>query len=300
MTEAEHRGRPPAQDVFAEYRSLLFTVAYEITSSAADAEDVVQDAYLRWHQIDQDTVDNPRAYLVKISTRQALNKLRTTSRRRETYVGPWLPEPLLTTADIADDVVLAEAVCTAMLVVLDTLGPTERAVFVLHEVFGLSHPEIAEAIGKTPAAVRQIAHRSRSHVQARRPRKDRSDAQERIKVLTRFQQAMESGDLQALMDVMAPDVVLISDGGGVRSAALRPIVGPDKAARFLLAVTEKLTGLRFGPAMVNGELGTLAYVDDVIDSVGSVDIVDGRVTALYLSRNPAKLTGLTGPHPLHR
>ncbi|MEK8110232.1 sigma-70 family RNA polymerase sigma factor [Micromonospora sp. M12] len=158
-----------AVEAFVTHRNLLFTVAYEMLGSAADAEDVLQETWLRWADADLAAVRDQRAYLVRITTRQALNRLRTVGRRRESYVGPWLPEPLLTAPDVADDVELAESVSMAMLLVLETLAPTERAVFVLREVFALSYDEIAEAVDKSPAAVRQIAHRARAHVAARRP-----------------------------------------------------------------------------------------------------------------------------------
>jgi len=202
-------------DPFAEHRDLLFTVAYEMLGSAADAEDVVQEAWLRWREVDPEKVDNPRAYAVRIVTRLALNQMRTLSRRREAYVGPWLPEPLLTEPDVADDVVLSESVSLAMLVVMESLSPTERAVFVLREVFGFEHGEIAAAVDKSPAAVRQIAHRAREHVQARRPESTTSRA-EHAEVTRRFATAAATGDLEALLGLLAPDVVLVTDGGGVK------------------------------------------------------------------------------------
>src|SRR5215213_9800855 len=194
-------------DPFVTHRSLLFTVAYELLGSAADAEDVLQESWLRWADVAKEQVRDPRAYLVRIVTRQALNQLRTVSRRRESYVGEWLPEPLLTSPDVADDVELAESVSIAMLTVLETLGPTERAVFVLREVFDVPYDEIAVAVDKSPAAVRQIAHRAREHVAARRPRVVVSRAEQQ-QVVQRFLDALTGGDLQGLMDVLAPDVVV--------------------------------------------------------------------------------------------
>ncbi len=278
---------------FVEHRSLLFTVAYEILGSAADAEDVVQETWLRWsartEKSDPAEIRDPRAYLVRIATRQSLNRLRTQQRRRETYVGPWLPEPLLTTPDVAEDVELADSVSTAVLMVLETLGPTERAVFVLREVFDVPYEEISEAVDKTPAAVRQIAHRARSHVQARRPRQDVTAA-ERDRVLERFLAAGATGDLQSLMDVLAPDVVLITDGGGHKKAALRPIHGRDKALRFLAAVSQ---GPMTGEVLtVNGGPALALRLDGELDTVATFRIEDGVVTALYLLRNPEKLRRL--------
>ena len=222
-------------DPFVAHRSLLFTVAYEMLGSAADAEDVVQETWLRWADLGDDgraEVRDGRAYLVRIVTRQSLNRMRTLARRREDYVGEWLPEPLLTSPDVADDVELAESVSFAMLTVLETLDPTGRAVFVLREVFDVPYDEIAEAVGKSSAAVRQIAHRSREQVAARRPRHQVS-REEQSAVVERFLAAVRGGDLQGLLDVLAPDVVVVADGGGVVAAALHPIVGSDKVAAFL-------------------------------------------------------------------
>src|SRR5580692_5422587 len=214
-------GPDPATEAFLAHRNLLFTVAYEMLGSAADAEDVLQETWLRWAGVDLGGVRDFRAYLVRITARQALARLRTLGRRRESYVGPWLPEPLLTAPDVAEDVELAESVSMAMLLVLETLTPTERAVFVLRDVFGLEYDEIGEAVAKSPAAVRQIAHRARAHVAARRPRGVVSAAQTRS-AIEAFQGAIETGDLQRLLDMLAPDVVLLGDGGGVVQAVVRP------------------------------------------------------------------------------
>src|SRR5246127_4399353 len=189
-----------ATEAFVAHRNLLFTVAYEMLGSAADAEDVLQEAWLRWTTVDLDTVRDQRAYLVRITTRQALSQLRTLGRRKESYTGTWLPEPLLTAPDVAEDVELADSVSMAMLLVLETLTPTERAVFVLREVFDLSYDEIAEAVGKSPATVRQIAHRARAHVAARRPRRPVSRS-ETADALEAFRRATETGDLQHLLDI---------------------------------------------------------------------------------------------------
>jgi RNA polymerase sigma-70 factor (ECF subfamily) len=277
-----------ATEAFVAHRNLLFTVAYEMLGSAADAEDVLQETWLRWAEVPLDEVRDVRAYLVRITTRLALNRIRTLSRRRESYVGPWLPEPLLTSPDVAEDVELADSVSTAMLLVLETLGPTERAVFVLREVFDLPYDEIAAAVDKTPAAVRQIAHRARNHVDARRPREVVGDAQ-RQAVTERFMAAVATGDLQSLMDVLAPDVVLITDGGGVKQAALRPIHGVDKVLRFLMAVTPQDAENRAEPVLINGGLGFRLETDGVLDTVATVRIDDGKVTGLYFVRNPHKL-----------
>ena len=279
-----------ATEAFLAHRNLLFTVAYEMLGSAADAEDVLQETWLRWVGVDLDTVRDQRAYLVRITARQALGRLRTLRRRKESYVGPWLPEPLLTTPDVAEDVELADSVSMAMLLVLETLTPTERAVFVLREVFGLDYDEIAAAVEKNAAAVRQIAHRARAHVAARRPRGVVSPAQARG-ALEAFQKAVETGDLQRLLDILAPDVVFLGDGGGVVQAALRPVVGADRVIR-LFAVGLDLVGAAVSvePVQVNGYPALLVRLNGEIDGVLAVRIEGGLVTGLYYVRNPEKLS----------
>jgi len=268
------------------HRNLLFTVAYEMLGSAADAEDVVQEVWLRWVDVDVAQVRDPRAYLVRMTTRLALNRLRTLARRREDYVGTWLPEPVLTSPDVAQDVELADSVSTAMLLVLETLPPTERAVFVLREVFDVPYAEIAEAVGKSEPAVRQVASRARAHVAERRPRSSVSTA-ERDTVIERFRAATETGDLQGLMDVLAPDVVLMTDGGGKVQAALNPIRGRDKVLRFLAGVTPD--ALELEPVWLNGSPAIQFVVAGQRDGVGTMLVEDGVVTRLFLVRNPDKL-----------
>lgn len=285
-------------DVFTEHRALLFTIAYEMLSSSADAEDVLQDAYLRWAEVDPNVVRNPRSYLVRVVTRQALNRLRTLKRRRETYVGPWLPEPLLTTADVAEDVELAESVSIAMLVVLETLSPLERAVFVLHEVFGFEYDEIAAATDRTSTAVRQVASRARKHVQARRGGLERPDNYEEI--ATQFLAAAATGDLQPLMDLMAPDVVLLSDGGGRKQAALRPIVGADKVARWICGVIAKTGEIQADWRTVNGSPALVLYVDGELDTVVSVTMTGHALQQIFVIRNPDKLAAFDRTHRLLR
>lgn len=290
----------PATEVFLAHRNLLFTAAYELLGSASDAEDVLQETWLRWVDVDLDGVRNQRAYLVQIATRQALGRLRTLRRRRESYVGSWLPEPLLTTPDVAEDVELVDSVSMAMLLVLETLTPTERAVFLLRDVFALEYDEIADAVDKTPAAVRQIAHRARSHVASRRPRGIVSAAESRD-ALGAFQRAIETGDLQGLVDILAPDVVLLSDGGGVKQAVLRPIVGSDKVARLLTAGIPRVAGqMSLEPVQINGGPALLIRLDGEIDDIVAVRIDDGLITGLYIVRNPHKLTYLHSETALHR
>jgi RNA polymerase sigma-70 factor (ECF subfamily) len=285
---------------FLEHRNLLFTVAYEMLSSAADAEDVLQETWMRWTGVDLGIVRDRRAYLVQITTRQALGRLRTLGRRKESYVGSWLPEPLLTTPDVADDVELAESVSTAMLLVLETLAPTERAVFVLREVFDLGYDEIAGAVDKSPAAVRQIAHRARAHVAARRPRGPVSSTETR-EVLASFQRAVETGDLQGLLDLLAPDVVLMGDGGGVKQAVLRPVVGADRVARLLTQGPGRIDAvLAYEPAPVNGFPALIVRLDGELDTVVTVRMDDGLITGLYAVRNPDKLSFMEQETALRR
>lgn len=290
----------PATETFLAHRNLLFTVAYEMLGSAADAEDVLQETWLRWANVDLDVVRDRRAYLVRITTRQALTRLRTLGRRKESYVGSWLPEPLLTSPDVAEDVELADSVSMAMLLVLETLTPTERAVFVLRDVFDLGYDEIAEAVDKSPAAVRQIAHRAREHVAARRPRGIVSPAETRD-ALDAFRRAVETGDLQGLLDILAPDVVLVGDGGGVKQAVLRPIVGADKVARVLTAGLGRVAAAAsLQSVQVNGHPALILRLDGELDSVVAVRIEQGLVTGLYAVRNPQKLSHMERETALQR
>ncbi|MFJ8894967.1 RNA polymerase sigma-70 factor [Leifsonia sp. NPDC102414] len=289
-----------ATEFFVAHRNLLFTVAYEMLGSAADAEDVLQETWLRWVRVDRSKVQNERAYLVRIATRLALNRLRSVQRRREAYVGPWLPEPLLTAPDVAEDAELAESVSMALMVVLETLGPTERVVFVLREVFGFSFDEIAAAVDRAPATVRQIAHRARGHVEARRPRVPVSAAEARA-ALEAFRVAVETGNTEAVLSVLAPDVVLVSDGGGLKQAALRPIVGAEKVARFIAGGIRKTGATVTGaPTTVNGNPALVLSVDGVMDGVLAAQVADGRIVGLYFVRNPQKLTRVTEETPLSR
>ncbi|MFT4087714.1 MAG: RNA polymerase sigma-70 factor [Gordonia sp. (in: high G+C Gram-positive bacteria)] len=282
---------------FDRHRPLLFSIAYEITGSVADSEDVLSESWLRWQESDTDDVQNVRAYLARIVTRQALNAMRAASRRREEYVGPWLPEPLETVGgDALDHVLTGEAVTTAMLLVLESLTPTERAVFVLREVFDFGYPEIAAAVAKSEAAVRQIASRARAHVRARRTAAIASPGEAKS-VAEKFMTTAATGDLDGLMELLAPGVVVLSDGGGVVSAARRPVVGVERAARFLLglfALGDKMGEIGMTMTEVNGMPAFLVTVDGVLDLVLCVEVSDGRVTALYTVRNPEKLAWFRG------
>ena len=291
-------------DVFARHRRLLFRVAYQMLGSVADAEDTVQDAWLRWSASGREDVADPRAYLVQITSRLALDRLRSARTRRETYVGPWLPEPLLTagtqvgsgppSAEPDEAAELGEQVSLALLVVLETLSPAERAVFVLREVFGMSVAEVADAVGRSEAAVRQLAHRAREHVHARQPRFD-TDRQSQREVTERFLAAVSGGDIEALLGALAPDVVLISDGGGKAKAALRPITGADKVARFLVGIARQgaaIPDLRIEVTDVNGSPAIVGWAG--VDPIGSFSlaVADGRIEQVLVVVNPDKLAGL--------
>ncbi|MFI9307336.1 RNA polymerase sigma-70 factor [Streptomyces triculaminicus] len=289
-----------AEDAFTEHRPLLFTIAYEMLGSAGDAEDVLQESYLRWSAVDPDTVEHPRAYLVRVVTRQALNHLRAVKARREEYVGTWLPEPIRTAPDVSEDAVLAESVSMAMMLVLETLNPTERAVFVLHDVFGYSHGEIAASIGKTEVTVRQIAHRARRHVHARR-RRFEPDSEATRAIVQRFLLATATGEVQVLMDLLAPDVVQLSDGGGKVVAARRPIIGRDDVARFVLGVTRATAATtRVEQVTYNGMPAARFLTDGELDWLVAFEILDGRITGLYGIRNPDKLHRAETVRPLDR
>ncbi|MEV5649908.1 RNA polymerase sigma factor SigJ [Nocardia sp. NPDC052254] len=282
-------------DAFTAHRRLLFATAYELLGSVADAEDVLQDAWLKWHDTDHDRVRHPKAYLVRTVTNLSLNRLTSARAVRENYVGPWLPEPLLGAPDTADSMETADTVSTAMLVVLETLGPVERAVFVLRDVFGFAPAEIAGFLERPEATVRQISHRARNHVQARRPRFD-DDPVARRRITEQFLAAANGGDVNALMELLAPDVTLWNDGGGKVTAARRPLHGPDHVARWLLGVLAKpiLTGIRIRPAVLNGELGMVGEIGGFPVGALTFDLLDGRVLNIRFQVNPDKLGGLRG------
>ena len=289
----------PSGDPFAAHRGLLFTVAYEMLGSAVDADDVVQETWLRWAAADRAAVRDPRAYLVRAVTRQALNRLRTVSRRREDYVGEWLPEPLLTSPDVAEDVELADSVSMAMLTVLETLEPTERAVLVLHEVFDVPYDEIARAVGRSAPAVRQIAHRARQHVAARRPRSVVSQAEQQ-RVVDRFLAALTAGDLQGLLDVLAPDVVVVADSGGLAPAARKPITGRERVSAALSHYARIAAGAPITTLLLNGGVGARIDPGGQHDTAITFVVEDGRITRVYAMRNPHKLGRLDEPAELRR
>jgi len=280
---------------FTSLRPLLFTIAYEILGSATESDDVLQDSYLRWAEVDLDTVRDTKSYLAQLVTRQSLNALRAGARRREDYVGPWLPEPLLLTeGDASSDVVLAESVSMAMLVVLETLGPDERAVFVLREVFGFDYDEIAGAVGKSTAAVRQIAHRAREHVHARRKRFE-PDTAKSAEVTTQFLTAAATGDLDALLPLLSPNVTWTADSDGKASAARRPVIGADRVGRLVLGLMRGAStapGARVELAICNNAPAIVLYLDDSLEAVITIEVADGKISHFYAMRNPDKLVSV--------
>ncbi|HXY67552.1 MAG TPA: RNA polymerase sigma-70 factor [Mycobacterium sp.] len=297
-TSDEHAER------FMLLRPLLFTIAYEILGSTTESDDVLQDSYLRWAQVDLGGVHDTKSYLARLVTRQALNTRRAGARRREDYVGPWLPEPLLLEEqDPSADVLLAESVSMAMLVLLETLGPDERAVFVLREVFGFDYDEIASAVGKSAAAVRQVAHRAREHVQARRRRFTPVDPEQNARITAQFMAAAATGDVEAVMAMLAPDVVWTADSGGKASAARRPVVGAEKVARAVVGLVGRaaqIPDVRVEMVMCNSAPAMLVYRADFLEGVFTIEIIDGVITNFYAMRNPDKLTRLTTPNEISR
>ena len=289
---------------FTVLRPLLFTIAYEILGSATDSDDVLQDSYLRWSTVDLSTVRDTKSYLAQLVTRQALNALRARARRREEYVGPWLPEPLLLDDhDPSTDVVLAESVSMAMMVLLETLSPDERAVFVLREVFGFDYGDIADAVAKPVPAVRQIAHRAREHVHARRPRFGPVDPAENARVAAEFMTAASSGDVGSVISMLAPDVVWTADGGGKASAARRPVIGAQKVAAAvvgLLRLGRRIADLRVETVICNSAPAVLLYSAGRLQGVYIFEIVDGKITNFYAVRNPDKLAAAATARAISR
>lgn len=300
--------RAPAGSEHAErftvLRPLLFTIAYEMLGSATEADDVLQDSYLRWAAVDLSTVRDTKSYLAQLVTRQALNALRADARRREEYVGPWLPEPLLLDEeDPSADVVLAESISMAMLVLLETLSPDERAVFVLREVFGFDYGEIAEAVGRPAPTVRQVAHRAREHVRARRKRFDGGDPERNAQITAQFLQTAASGDVETLMTMLAPDATWTADSGGKVSAARRPVVGAERVARAIVGLIRKavvLADFRVETVTCNSAPAVLLYLGDRLEGVITLEIADDKITNFYVTRNPDKLAALATARDVSR
>ncbi|MET0757095.1 MAG: RNA polymerase sigma-70 factor [Mycobacterium sp.] len=289
---------------FTHLRPLLFTIVYEILGSATESDDVLQDSYLRWAEVDLATVRDTKSYLAQLVTRQALNALRAGARRREDYVGPWLPEPLLLDdRDASADVVLAESVSMAMLVLLETLGPDERAVFVLREVFGFDYDEIAGAVGKSVTTVRQVAHRAREHVQARRKRFEPVDSAQTAQITEQFMTAAATGDMDGLLSMLAPDATWTADHGGKATAARRPVVGAQKVAAIMIAIfrfARRMPNVRVETVICNSAPAVVVYTGDHLEGVFTVEIIDGKITNFYAIRNPDKLAALAVPRTISR
>jgi len=289
---------------FTHLRPLLFTIAYEILGSATESDDVLQDSYLRWADVDLATVRDTKAYLAQLVTRQALNALREGARRREDYIGPWLPEPLLLeTPDASADVVLAESVSMAMLVLLETLTPDERAVFVLRETFGFDYDEIAGAVGKSVASVRQMAHRAREHVHARRNRFGPVDTDRTTQITEQFLAAASTGDLDGLIALLAPRATWTADHGGKATAIRRPVVGARRVAALmarLFQVAKEMPDIRFETAVYNSAPAVVVYTGEHLEGVFVFEVVDEQITNLYAMRNPDKLIGITTPRAISR
>ncbi|MFE9305178.1 RNA polymerase sigma factor SigJ [Streptomyces sp. NPDC006856] len=286
-----------ATEIFEEHRPVLTGVAYRMLGRVADAEGVVQEAWLKWSTAAREGVREPRAFLVRITTRLAIDRLRRPRSRWETYPGVWLPEPLVTDfgptlPDTAERAVLADSVSLAVLVVLESLSPLERAVFVLREAFGFPYAEIAAALDRTEAAVRQLAGRARRHVEERKPRYD-VDPAERRDLTERFLAAASGGGIEQLLSLLAPDVRLVSDGGGRAKAARRVIETAGKVGRFLFAVAGALDpGGEIRVMELNGGPAVVHFIGGKADTVFQIEVGQGVIQCAYIIRNPDKLSGL--------
>ena len=284
------RSAEDAAAVFEELRPRLVGVAYSLIGSLAEAEDAVQEAWIRLQRSDRDEIRDLTGWLVTTTSRIALDVLGSARSRRETYVGPWLPEPVETAPDPADSVGLADQLSWAMLVVLETLSPAERATFVLHDVFGMSFPEVGQVLGRAPAACRKLASRAREHVEARQPRFDVDPAAHR-EVVAAFGRATASGDIDGLLSLLAPDAVLTSDGGGVVRALTRPVHGAAEITAFLASVAGR-TAVDARPGAVNGSPALLIFEEGRLSSVFVLGIRGGRISTVDAIRNPHKFHGL--------
>lgn len=285
-------------NTFTGHRKYLFALAYRMTGSAADAEDLVQETWLRWQRANAEEIRVPRAFLTTVITRLAIQHLESARVRREEYVGPWLPEPLIT-AESRDPTELSESLTMAFLVLLESLSPVERAVFLLHEVFDYSHSETAELIGKSEEACRQILSRAKQALRLRRPRyeAERTTAE---KLTAALYTTMQAGDIEGLMGLLDDKVVIYSDGGGRRRAAINPILGPERVARFLIGVSRKIEeGLHRYAAEINAQSGLIGFRDGVVENAVVLDIVEDRIAAIYIVVNPDKLQNLPEERNFH-
>lgn len=276
-------------EIFREHRPRLFGIAYRMLGTRDDAEDILQEAYIRWHKADAGEIETPEAWLVTVVSRLSIDRLRKASVERETYIGPWLPEPVLTDLSPAEEMEMASDLSIAFLVMLERLSPTERAVFLLHDIFDRGYDEIAKIVGKSEAAARQIIHRARERVRRDQPRFKTND-DERKRLVRQFAAASAAADEQALLGLFAEDIMLMSDGGGVVNAAKKVIYGRERLARLFSITTRKYDrDMRLVIAEVNGELGVITYADGIIEAVSTFDVADGKITAFYRVMNPEKL-----------
>ena len=295
MTTPDAGADAAAAAEFEELRPRLFGIAYRMTGSVGDAEDACQDAWLRWQRVDHASVDNAEAYLVRTVTRIAIDRLRSAQHRRETYVGPYLPEPLVAddpTAQPETAAELADSLTFAFLVMLDELSPVERAVLLLHDVFGYTFDEVATMVDSSPAACRQLASRTRRKLDHEREALRRPDEAREQELITQLLATIATGDVDEVMHLLAPDVVLLSDGGALRHAARRPVVGPDRVARLLVNLAKRVltAEVEIRAVQVNGEPGLLFVLDGHPDNVLSFSFApDGRARRLYSQLNPEKL-----------
>lgn len=277
---------------FEEVRPQLFAVAYRMLGTVGEAEDVVQDAYLRWQSSDRQSVESPAAYLTTVVTRLSLDVLKSARKQREVYVGPWLPEPLVTESahGPAEQAELADSLSMAFLVLLESLSPLERAAFLLREIFGYEYADVAAVLERDEAACRQLVRRARGHLESRRPRYAASAA-EGDRLVTEFFTACGSGDVAGLLRILSPDVVLLSDGGGVVSAARKPILGAEDVARFMVGISKNVPDdLRIQLTRVNGDPGCIVWIGADLVFVMSLEVVDGKLAGINIVRNPQKLT----------
>src|ERR687894_653727 len=284
---------------FEQHRSLLFSIAYRMLGSVADAEDILQEAYLRWREAPEAEVRSPKAYLSAVVTRLSIDRLRSARAWREEYIGPWLPEPLVTEGaeEVADSIELDESLSMAFLVLLESLNPVERAVFILREAFDYDYEEISRIVGKSEANCRQIARRARQSVAARRPRFERSPEQEQ-RLTQQFVETCMNGDMEGLLELLSEDVTLWSDGGGKVAAASYPIHGPERVARFLLGVLRTVpSGFFTRRTQINGGPGVVGYVDDRPTSVVALDVANDRLRGVRIVVNPEKLRAIPPAYP---
>jgi len=280
-------------EIFKKHRPRLFGIAYRMLGMRDDAEDLTQEAYIRWHKADADEIETPEAWLVTVVSRLSIDRLRKASVERETYIGPWLPEPILTGPSPADEIEMASDLSIAFLVMLERLSPIERAVFLLHDIFDRGYDEIAHIIGKSEAAARQMIHRARERVRRDKTR-FKADKAERTRLVRQFAAATAAADENALLSLFSEDIMLMSDGGGVVHAAKKLVYGRERLAR-LFSITSRKAGrhFEFFIVEVNGETAMVTISDGQPFGVDTLEVNDGKITALYRVMNPEKLRTFT-------